>query len=394
MKRIKNNKIVRIVYTKLYNFFLHIVSLPFLLLPIQKKKIVIVSYFGKGYGDNLKYITESLLKEEPDVNIVWLLSKKLKRSNFNSRIKIEKYNILTTIYHLATAKVWIDNARKHIYPIKRKGQFYIQTWHGGIALKKVERDAENKLSYNYVEIAKNDSKMADLFVSNSIFCTKMYQRAFWYNGKILEVGSPRNDILVNLEKSDESIKKVFTHFKIKSDDKIILYAPTFRKNINESTYNLEFEKIIEKLYKKYNTKYKILLRLHPNISNKINLFKYDENILNATDYPDMQELLLAADILITDYSSSMFDYMILKRPIIIYANDYDKYKKERDFYFDLRELPFIFTKKNEELLEEITKINNEKIKKDYEDFFKKVGLNETGKASEEVSKIILKRIRE
>ena len=99
------------------------------------------------------------------------------------------------IYEVVTAKVWIDNSRKLRYVRKRKGQFYIQTWHGDIGMKKVEKDAIQSLPYEYVQAAKNDSKMADLFVAGNEWITQQYKNAFWYDGPVAKCGYPRRDIL-------------------------------------------------------------------------------------------------------------------------------------------------------------------------------------------------------
>ena len=152
-------------------------------------------------------------------------------------VKPVKKDSLKYFYTVCTSKVWIDNRRPIIELTKRKKQFYIQTWHGGIALKKIEGDAENKLPKRYIKCAKKDSKAIDLMVSNSSFCTQMYRRAFWYNGRIEEYGTPRNDILMN-EKNHKGIKeKVHKNLKIKNKYNLIMYAPTFRADENLECYN-------------------------------------------------------------------------------------------------------------------------------------------------------------
>ena len=115
----------------------------FRLLPVKKGRIVAENFFGKGYGDNPKYIYDELLIN-PELELVWLI-KKNTDTEFPVGVNVVKRGTLKELYYLATAQVWIDNSRKHYGIRKRKGQMYIQTWHGGIALKKIEKDVENSL---------------------------------------------------------------------------------------------------------------------------------------------------------------------------------------------------------------------------------------------------------
>uniref|UniRef100_UPI00261BC38D CDP-glycerol glycerophosphotransferase family protein n=1 Tax=Clostridium sp. TaxID=1506 RepID=UPI00261BC38D len=270
-----------------YSYFLWI-------FPIKKNKIVLCNYFGKGFGDNGKYIVNKLIEENIDCDIVWLIEERLiKESKFPKNIRAVNYGSLKALYELATARLWIDNSRKLFYPPKRKEQYYIQTWHGGIALKQIEKDAEIKLSKDYIDSAKKDSNMANLFISNSRFCTNMYKSAFWYDGEILECGSPRCDILIN---KNEFIKeKVNKHFGFDRNSHIIIYAPTFRNDDNTNIYNIDFNRLVKVLENKFGGSWQVLVRLHPNISSKDDFMKYNSKIKNATNYDDMYELLAASD---------------------------------------------------------------------------------------------------
>ena len=139
----------------------------FRIFPIQRNKIVIDNYAGKGFGDNGKYIALELLRRKCDFDIVWL-ARNLKEE-FPDGIRLVSYASLKSIYEQATAKVWIDNLRKASYVRKRSGQYYIMTWHGGIGPKKIEKEAEDQLGEEYLQGAKNDSKMANLFLAEADF---------------------------------------------------------------------------------------------------------------------------------------------------------------------------------------------------------------------------------
>lgn len=358
------------------------------LFPIKKNKIVICNYNGKGYGDNGKYIVEQIIEQNLNFDIVWLLNKELMgKSSFPPQVRTVKHRSLRALYELATAQIWIDNCRKSFYPPKRKNQFYIQTWHGGIALKKVEKDVESKLSRTYVNIAKKDSEIANLFLSNSKFCTNLYRNAFWYCGDIIECGSPRNDVLLN---NNTRVKqKVRSYFNLNEEINILIYAPTFRADYGVNLYRMNFKKLIEILENSTNNEWCILVRLHPNISDKADFIEYDSKVINATDYDDMYELLATGDILITDYSSTMFEFSLMYKPVFLYAPDIEEYKKDRDFYFDIFSLPFPVAETEEQLYKLIESFDRETYTERLKNFFDELGIVEDGNAAKRVVELIV-----
>ena len=397
--RLKNEKILSLINKAIYKTYIDlfkgiIVGTFFRIFPIKKNKIVVCSYHGKGYGDNGKAIIDELLKldKEEKLNIIWALNK----DNYNTdslpkRVKKVKYESYRHLYDLVTSKVWIDNSRKLFGPIKRKKQFYIQTWHGGIGLKKVEKSALDSISLRYIRKAKKDSKYADLFISNCSLQTQIYKDDFWYNGEILEIGIPRNDILINKNTHNEIKEKVFKELNISINYKIVIYAPTFRKNENLKAYNIDFEKLLTKLNEYTGENWKCLIRLHPNITEKSSNISFNNHIIDVSKYPDLYNLMIASDMLITDYSSLMFDYSYLKKPIFLYASDIKEYLDDRGFAIDLNELPFSISKSNKELFNNIKNFDKEQFTFDVENFYKKVGLKETGQASFKIAEIIYKK---
>ena len=118
------------------------------LLPIKRNKIVVSSYYGRGYGDNPKYIIDRLIARNVNLKIVWLVKNDKELDSLPPNIVPCKINSFSSIFHLSTARVWIDNCRKNAR-VKRRNQTYIQTWHG-FAFKRIEKDAENSLSSQYV----------------------------------------------------------------------------------------------------------------------------------------------------------------------------------------------------------------------------------------------------
>lgn len=305
-------------------------------------------------------------------------------------IRRKDYNPFSMAYELATANVWIDSNTKPIGTLKRKGQYYIQTWHGSYGLKKMYGDIPDKINLFDECNIKYNSKIEDLFVSNSRFYSEIYHRAFWYDGEILECGSPRNDIFFNEEfECTDKVKKYF-HTE---DKRMLLYAPTYRNDFKTDAYKIDFDRLIDNLEKKFGGAWVVLVRLHPhNIMDASDFLTYNDKIINATDYSVMQELLVACDILISDYSSCMFDFVTTKKPCFMYASDAKKYKDEHDFYFDIYNLPFPLAENNDEMENVIMNFEDGEYKANLEKMFEKVGLCESGKACKAVVKWIKERI--
>lgn len=358
----------------------------FNLFPIKTDKIVFVSFYGKGYGENGKAIIEELLKQKNKLDIVWLMDKKyISQSELPVGVRAVPYNSILGLYELATAKIWVDNARKIFYPPKKKSQIYIQTWHASLGLKLVEKDVENNLSKDYVRNAVKDSKMCDLMISGSDYHEKVIKRSFWYDGKIAQTGTPKCDVFF---KDVPSIKnKVREIYNVSTNELIILYAPTFRNN-NLESIKFDFQELVDKLNDD-TKKYKLLIRLHPNVSQESLNFEYSENVLNATDYDDIQELLYSSDILITDYSSSMFDMLIAKKKCILYTPDLKEYLKEdRPLSFSFDELPFPVVNNHLDLPDIIASFNEDDYIEKLDKFWADLGIYEDGNASLKLATII------
>ena len=204
--------------------------------------------------------------------------------------------------------------------------------------------------------------------------TKIYKRSFWYNGLVAEIGSPRNDILLDGSTHDWIKKKVYCYFGIDKNKEIILYAPTFRNSGSLEVYNLDYERLIFTCEQKYNQNYVVIVRLHPNVAEKSDLLPYSNNIINGSHYQDVQELLVAASIVISDYSSIMYDFTIKNGISIRYAPDLNHYLEERGWYFNLDDYPYPVAKNNDELDQLIDDFNYETYLTRVNDFHEKCGL--------------------
>ena len=357
---------------------------------VHKGRMMCWAYTFKQYSCNPRYLTEHLLENNTEFEIFWVFRGNVDTSGVDKRIKCVRYKSLRYFLLVNTAEFFITNARTDPYRIywhKRKGQKYVMLWHGGVALKRIEKDAEAQLSYSYLKKAKIDSKVCDLMVSGCRFQTSLLKEKFWYDGEILERGIPRNDVFFDKARHPEMRGRICRKYGISPDSRIVLYAPTFRRNKSIEPYRIDWSRVVPELRKIYGTeKISILLRLHPNLIGKADASSLinDESVIDVTRYHDMQELLCVSDLLITDYSSSMFDITMLKKPCMLYATDIEKYN--RGYYFDFAELPFPLARNEEELIGNIRTFDSAAYDESVESFFEKhIGLCEDGNASKAIA---------
>jgi len=363
-------KIISLFIVHVFNYF-----------PIKSNKIFLTSYYGSQYGCNPKYITEYIIQNvKEQYDIVWAFND-IKQFEHIPYIRKVKNMSLKYFYELCTSKVVITNYRTTDLFIKRKDQYYIQTWHSSLRLKQIEKDAEDKIPQSYTEMAKRDSKKCDLLLSGCKYTTDIFKRSFWYEGEIFEHGTPRNDVFFS--HSGELKSKVFNSLNIPSGSKVILYAPTFRNHQDYTVYELEYEKIIDALANTFGGKWIFLVKLHPHLIPVSNKIIQGNQVKDVTRYNDIQELLKISDVLITDYSSLMFDYAMTRKPCFLYVPDYEDYvEKDRNLYFNILDLPFRVAMNKEELLFRINTFDSNAYSRDLNHFFFKIGSYEDGKASE------------
>lgn len=357
--------------------------------PIQQNKIITWNSVFRGYGDNTKYLVEYLCANKPGkYDIVWVYDRlKGPPKDLPDCVRAVPYFSIDYLKEISTAKIIISNIRigPLFYFNKRKGQFYIQTWHSSVRLKKIEGDAAETLGEDYIEHAKEDSSKCDLIISGCDFSTNIFANSFWYDGKILKCGTPRCDIL--LDNSCKAFDKVRTFYGLNTETQIVLYAPTFRDNCDDELHGIPAAELITALQKHFGSNWVFLYRLHPNLEKTVESPMKDA--INATSYPDMQELIAASQMLITDYSSCMFDMAFCNKPCILYAPDFDEYvAKERGLYFDIMKFPFPVAKSGSELVFCITSFDAAKYQGELNMFMQQLGSYEDGHACERVAEVI------
>lgn len=366
-----------------------VVQSVFKLLPLQNK-VVFENFRGRGMGDDPKYIALALLKDKSQkIKLIWLCNNV--KEKYPDGIVPVKYKSLRSIYELSTAKVWVYNTKDGFKIPKRKGQFYIQTWHSSMGLKKVEKDAG--LAPSYQRFLAKDAAMTDLMYANSDFRVELYKKSFWYDGEVLRSDLPRMSLLINPEKSRAAYNRVHEFYGLDEDCKIILYAPTFRNNADISLYKFDYDAVVRIAEAKFGGKFVMLLRLHPKLNRFKNEFLYNAEVIQASDYPDMQELLAASEILISDYSSSIFDFGAVGKLVLLYVPDLDAYlSSDRGLYFEMEELPFEKGKSDEALCEALYKVDMVNYKKNCQMFYNKIGYKDDGNGDVCIAQKIVQHI--
>ncbi|MCP2033471.1 CDP-glycerol glycerophosphotransferase (TagB/SpsB family)/glycosyltransferase involved in cell wall biosynthesis [Planomicrobium sp. HSC-17F08] len=301
-------------------------------LPVRSNWVLFESHMGKQYSDSPKYIYEQLLQSGQKFKFIWSLQEPGQVDIPGSAIKVKR-NSLKHLYYLNRAKYWVDNQGIAHLAKKKADQVYVQTWHG-TPLKKMGYDQKKLPAKNELTRLKLQTEAWDYLISPNRYTSDILRRGFRYGGEILETGYPRNDLLIR--QPEDVSRRVQQHFGLSNDKQVILFAPTFRDWDPNS-----FQKVlddVQNLSKEIGENDVVLLRLHYLLSEKISQMELPANIINASTYQDIQELYLLADVLITDYSSVMFDFALLKRPIILYCYDLEEYITRRGMYFDFAEL--------------------------------------------------------
>ena len=370
------------------------VLLFFWIFPIKKNKIVFLNGCNFMYSDSPKSLCEYILGNyKNDIDVYFVVKKgcNVKREN----VKFIFSDTFEYFYHVCTTKVFITNDGGISYIPFRKSQVVINTWHGGGAYKAIGRTLNRNVFFQFD--LKMSSANTDVFLSSCKKFTDSISDALLIpKSKFWEIGLPRNDCLIN--RDIQYIKSVKTKIGLSEHEKLVLYAPTFRRadasmGQNESVkieIDSDIERILSVLCEKWDGKWFFGFRNHPGIKNKKTITK--PNVVDLSNYPDMQELLLVADVLITDYSSSIWDFMLTQKPIFIYAPDIIEYSQKCKFYTPINEWPFPISTDAEALKQSIKLF-------DYNDYLMRckahydaLGGNETGNATKFLAEYIIDNI--
>ncbi len=352
----------------------------FYIFPIKKRRILFSSYEGRTYSCSPKYIFELLYQEFGSLyEYVWGVNDKtLLPHKYN--VIVVKYLSFKFLFYSMTSKIIINNVG--IEPIlpKRKSQIFINTWHGGGAYKK------GKPNEKYLRTLR--SKMTDYVLSSCRRFSEIVSQESFLDideSKVLPIGMPRNDLFFKGEQYQEIRNRICQIYGLDKNKILVLYAPTHRgtNHFKQSFNGINDEKEITDIIKcKFKKDAILLYRAHLETSFLI------QGAVNVSDYPDMQELLVAVDILITDYSSSIWDYSLTYKPCFLFTPDLHQYIQDVGFYtpIDLWPYPSVLTM--DDLCSNIRNYEESAAIEKIKNHHALLGSYETGTATEQVCSVI------
>lgn len=356
-------------------------------IPIHKNKIVFESFGGKQLACNPYYIYQYLIDAKIKFNYIWCYN-----ATSKGGIRCVKKNSFAYFYHLLTANVYITNNGIPSYIPFRESQLIIDTWHGGGAYKKVGNSITNNSNWYEKKIQQSFFRTIPYYLSSSTTFTEISSVSFNApKEKFLPFGMPRNDVFFSDNVKEMYNEKVRLYFKLDVDTFIVLYAPTYRSNPQNSKFdmNLNISSLISSIQGRFNVKKVcVMFRSHHTINEKYQI----NDCLNVSDYEYMQELLCAADMLISDYSSCIWDYSFTYRPCFLFIPDLQEYKLDRDFYFPIESWGFPIAHTNQELQKVIQNFNITQFAEAMKRHHETLGSYESGKGAKLIGDFILSKI--
>ena len=352
----------------------------------RKEKTVFFASFRGQYSDNPRAISECLHRMAPEVKIVWLIKPQYKQYVPDYVTSVPP-NPLLALKAQARASVWVMNYiyRKQLGVYKGQGNFYIQTWHGDRGLKTIGylTDYSKGRDYNGY-----DMSACDLFVAASDYGVRKARQGFLYDGEIILEGMPRNDKLVNIARYSDEVAEVRKRLGIGNDVKVLLYAPTFRDDRGSQQCAIDIAASIASL-EANGENWVCLVRSH-SLSKGISVGFDTPAYLDVTSYPDMADLLLMADLLITDYSSCAGDFLLSGKPVILAHFDRDEYEAQgRPLWVNPNEAGYLVAKNQGELNHILANLYSYDHRAIVDKVNRSYGTKETGQSSEAIVRRII-----
>lgn len=334
-----------------------------------EKDVWLFTSYSTRYSDSPKVVSEYIHEKYPEIKIYWILETKYfdfvpdyinkidsKNKKEVENIKMHAEVVIDNIMG-PQAKILFSKKIKNIISFKfrkffdkRKYQYVFSFWHGTPSKKSFNESKELKTTD--MSLGRTYFLLGSNYAINR-FKIRTKNKAMNY----VLTGTPRNDLILK-ERNTDLLKDFLG---LPKDKKIILYAPTFRADATSTVFNLEnsginqleildINKVLEKFANAFSNDFVLVTKFHHLVQDKINLAslkdKYKNKIYFGDCYQDINDYISCSDVLITDYSSIMFDYLLTKKPIFIFAHDYEQYAKDRGTLIDVRELGFPFATKD------------------------------------------------
>lgn len=354
--------------------------------PINPNTIVFMTYQG-GYSCNPRAIADEFLRQGLPYNLIWVTKGKVDETQCPAAIKRVARGSYEAYRAIASARVIIDNAHNfHRLGLRKKsGQLLLQTWHGSLGIKRLDGDVV--MDSVWRRLAQASQQDTDYCISNSQFETDVFGSSYWEGVPVLPYGHARNDIFFGSKTDAAEIRRrVFEKLQISPEKKICLYAPTHRDGQDEGLFALDFERIRNALEARFGGEWVIALRFHARLINISRAWAdaLPDYVVDATMYPDIQDIMIAAEVGLTDYSSWIFDFVLTGRPGFIIADDLDTFSQSRSFYYPLEATPFAVAETNEQLVHNIVAFDEGDYNNKVHEFLDRLGCIEDGKASERI----------
>ncbi len=361
--------------------------------PVKRNRVLFYSFTGHQYTCSPKYISEYIGSHYGDkVEIIWAFRDIKSQALVPEYVKCVRYQSFSFFYYHMSSKIIVSN----IYPFhlinKKKNQIMIDTWHGGGAYKVAGNDYDSGTP----KIIRDDTvnfnkKNISTFVSSSrLFTDYFVHGGMCFDGKVINAGLPRNDIFFFDERRQDQIReKVYKMLGLNEGINLILYAPTWRSEDETSNFEFDAHALEAAAAERFGGEWRTLVRMHMYTRTHIS-----GDVVDAQSYPDMQELLLACGILISDYSSSIWDYSMTGKPCFLYAYDVNKYEGKRAFYVDINEWGFPLCPTMGSLVDAIKNFDEQDFKAKMQYHHQLLGGYDDGHACEKVSDYIIEILGE
>ena len=318
-------------------------------LPVKRGYYLFESFNGKDVSDNPAAIYRELIRQDPDARTRAFFG--VKPSRYAAvHAKYPKIRLLRRfmpkwIYYTARAQFWVFNSRMPTWWRKNRRTFYLQTWHGtplkklGLDMHQVEMPGTSTWRYKR-HFVKETQRWRALIAPN-LYSERVFKHAFDFHRQFLKIGYPRNDVLYR-DNTSSKIRRLKQRLVGRSNVPVITYAPTWRDDdyLHRGAYRFELKFSLAKFFRHVDPRTILIIRPHYLIKSRINVGQFADRVKVIRNV-DISQIYLISDLLITDYSSVMFDYANLNRPMLFFSYDLDHYRQTlRGFYFNYcRDIP-------------------------------------------------------
>lgn len=375
-------------FVELISFVIRMLQVVLFWLPVKKNRIMIYAHERKGFACNPKYIVKKLKEKYGDkLEIIWVsMYPETCQEIKDMGIPVVLANTKRHILGYLRCRFYITNDCFPVWAIRRPGQKWLNTWHGAMNYKHIGYDYLVPKSSLGKHLFMLKNRQPNFFLSGSKFFTEDTAKSFHLDEAVfIPTGLPRNDAL--FEQREEIKAKIKTTYNIPVEKRLVLYAPTFRRGEKSNTYGMDFEEVCFALKKRFGGDWIVLFRNHSFVKG----VQACAGAVNVSAYHDMQDLLCASDVLISDYSSCLYDFALSGRPAIVYATDLEYYVNgDRSLAYPIEKWPYPMAESNQDLLQKITEFDENAYRTAVKKHMDDVGAYDKGDASEQVAKIIEK----